>query len=196
MIGSTVAERREAKVAAIVAAAWARARSDGVGALSLRALAADVGMRQPSLYEYFESKQALYDAMFADGNRQLQERLDALDLPRQPRAALKAFIAAFAAFALEDEARGQLLFQRPVPDFRPSPESYASAEQVMERAVALLAVAGITDPGDVDCFVAMVAGLVDAQASNDPGGDRWIRHLDRMIDLHLDNARRTRRRAG
>lgn len=197
MIGSTVAERREAKVAAIVAAAWARARSDGVGALSLRALAADVGMRQPSLYEYFESKQALYDAMFADGNRQLLERLDAIDYPRQPRAALKAFAHGFAGFVLEDDARGQLLFQRPVPAFRPSPESYAAAERVMERAITLLAAAGITDPGDVDCFVAMVAGLVDAQASNDPGGDRWIRHLDRMIDLHLDHARRrTRRRAG
>ena len=38
--------------------------------------------------------------------------------------------------------------------------------------------AGLTDPADVDCFVAMIAGLIDAQASNDPGGTRWIRHLD------------------
>ena len=41
-------------------------------------------MRQPSLYEYFDSKHALYDAMFADGNRQLLARLDALKLPRDP----------------------------------------------------------------------------------------------------------------
>ena len=34
----------------------------------------------------------------------------------------------------------------------------------------------------------MVAGLIDAQISNDPGGDRWIRHLDRLVDLHLDDA--------
>ena len=39
-------------------------------------LAREVGMRQPSLYEYFDSKHALYDAMFADGNRQLLERLE------------------------------------------------------------------------------------------------------------------------
>ena len=38
-------------------------------------------MRQPSLYEYFDSKHALYDAMFADGNRQLLERLDAAQAP-------------------------------------------------------------------------------------------------------------------
>jgi hypothetical protein len=40
----------------------------------------------------------------------------------------------------------------------------------------------------VDCVIAMVAGLVDAQISNDPGGRRWIRHLDRLIDLYVDDA--------
>ena len=47
--------------------------------------------------------------------------------------------------------------------------------------------AGVDDPVDVDCIVAMVAGLIDAQASNDPEGTRWTRHLDRLVDLHLDN---------
>jgi AcrR family transcriptional regulator len=188
MIGA-VAERREAKVASIVEAAWGLARSEGLGGLTLRALAREVGMRQPSLYEYFDSKLALYDAMFADGNQQLLERLDALDLPDDPRQAVKAFMQAFADFALEDGARQLLLFQRPIPDFTPSPEAYAGAEAVVARMADLLADAGVDDPGDVDCIVAVVAGLIDAQASNDPGGDRWIRHLDRLIDLHLDDAR-------
>ena len=59
----------------------------------------------------------------------------------------------------------------------------------MARAQELLAAVGVADPDDIDCLVAVVAGLVAAQTSNDPGGDRWIRHLDRMIDLHLDGAR-------
>ena len=91
MIGA-VAQRREAKVALIVAAAWDLARTHGIGGVSLHALAREVGMRQPSLYEYFDSKHALYDAMFADGNRQLLERLDTITLPRDPRAALKKFM--------------------------------------------------------------------------------------------------------
>ena len=65
--------------------AWELAREQGIAGVSLHGLARAVGIRQPSLYEYFESKHALYDAMFADGNRQLIERLDAVKLSREPR---------------------------------------------------------------------------------------------------------------
>ena len=193
MIGS-VADRRQAKVATIVAAAWGLARMNGIGAVSLRALAREVGMRQPSLYEYFDSKHALYDAMFADGNRQLLERLEALPPDQDPRRALKTFMRTLADFALEDDARHALLFQRPIPGYEPGPEAYPDAERVLGRAVELMAAAGVDDPGDVDCIVAVVGGLIDAQTSNDPGGDRWVRHLDRLIDLHLDDANRRSRR--
>lgn len=193
MIGK-VAERRQAKVATIVAAAWGLARMNGIGAVSLRALAREVGMRQPSLYQYFDSKHALYDAMFADGNGQLLERLEALPPDQDPRRALKTFMRTLADFALEDDARHALLFQRPIPGYEPGPEAYADAEQVLGRATELIAAAGAGEPGDVDCIVAVVGGLIDAQTSNDPGGDRWIRHLDRLIDLHLDDANRRSRR--
>jgi hypothetical protein len=36
--------------------------------------------------------------------------------------------------------------------------------------------------------LAITAGLVDAQLSNDPGGTRWVRHLKRLIDLLADDA--------
>jgi AcrR family transcriptional regulator len=190
-----VARRREAKTAVIVAEAWALAAEHGIGGVSLHALAKAVGMRQPSLYAYFESKLALYDAMFADGNRQLRERLAALDLPAAPRAALKGFVRAFVDFGLADAARSELLFHRPIPGFEPSPEAYTDAEATLSRLGELLAAAGMTDPADVDCFVAMVAGILDAQSSNDPGGDRWTRHLDRLVDLYLDDANRRRRKS-
>jgi AcrR family transcriptional regulator len=187
MVGK-VAERREAKVASIVAAAWELAREHGIAGITLHALARKVGMRQPSLYEYFDSKHALYDAMFADGNRQLLARVDALKLPREPRAALKKYVSTFLAFAVEDSARCELLFQRHVPGFVPSPESYALAEDVLGRVYKLLHEAGVTNPGDIDCLLAMVGGLLEAQLSNDPGGDRWTRHLNRLVDLYVDDA--------
>ena len=183
-----VALRREAKVASIVATAWALAREQGIGGLSLHALAREVGMRQPSLYEYFDSKDALFDAMFADGNRQLLAQLDSLKLPRDPRAALKKYLGTFVSFALEDPARCELLFQRHVPGFTPSPESYALAEAALAGAVKLMHDVGVVDQGDIDCLVAVSAGLMDAQMGNDPGGNRWTRHLNRLIDLLVDDA--------
>jgi hypothetical protein len=37
-------------------------------------------------------------------------------------------------------------------------------------------------------MVAMVGGLIEAQMSNQPGGDRWTRHLNRLVDLYVDDA--------
>jgi len=192
MLG-TVAQRREAKVASIVATAWDLACTEGIGGVTLHGLARAIGMRQPSLYAYFDSKNALFDAMFTDGNRQLLERLRSLRLPRDPRAAVKTSMRSFVTFVLEDPARYLLLFQRPIPSFEPSAQSYARAQEVLDLAVGLLRRAGVEAQGDVDCFVAMIAGLVDAQMSNDPGGKRWVRHLDRLIDLYLDDAHQRRR---
>ncbi len=185
MIGK-VEQRRKAKVAAIVARAWDLASEHGIAGVSLHALARAVGMRQPSLYAYFDSKHALYDAMFADGNLQLLARLDDLALPKDPRAALTTFMGAFVDFAVSDLPRAALLFQRPIPGFAPSPESYGYAREVLDRTVAVLRAAGVDDPDDVDCYIAMVGGVIDAQISNDPGGDRWTRHLERLSVMYLD----------
>jgi|SRR5665213_323290 len=182
-----VARRREAKVATIVASAWRLASEDGVAGLSLHALAREVGMRQPSLYEYFDSKNALYDAMFADGNRKLLERFEGTTFPRDARVALKKYLDTFIAFALEDPARCELLFQRHIPGFAPSPASYSLAEQVLALLVKLADEAGVTDQGDIDCVVAITAGLLEAQLANDPKGNRWTRHLNHLIDLLVDD---------
>lgn len=187
------AASRQDRTNAIVDAAWVVATRDGIAGLSLRGLARELDLSQPSLYEYFGSKHALYDALFADGNQRLLDRIESLRLPADPRRAVKAVLGVFVEFALADEARRQLLFQRPIPGFAPSPDSYAIAQAVLARVVDVLVAAGVDDPADVDCIVAMVAGLVDAQASNQPGGTRWTRHLDRLVDLYLDNPRRSTR---
>ena len=57
-------ERRAAARAEILDAAWAIAREKGLSDLTLREVGSRVGMRGPSLYSYFDSKNAIYDAMF------------------------------------------------------------------------------------------------------------------------------------
>src|SRR3954451_13878127 len=127
-----VMQRREAKVAAIVAAAWRLARDHGIAGVSLHALAREVGMRQPSLYVYFDSKHALYDAMFADGNRQLLERVEQLGPAGESddaAASLAEFVTEMVRFSTEDPTRHGLMFQHSIPGFEPSPGSYALAER-------------------------------------------------------------------
>jgi AcrR family transcriptional regulator len=57
--------RRQARYEEILAAAWDIAAEQGLSGVSLHEVARTVGLRQPSLYAYIESKSALYDAMFA-----------------------------------------------------------------------------------------------------------------------------------
>lgn len=184
--------RHLARRDAIIQAAWSLAREHGLDGIPMRALADKVDLRQPSLYQYFSSKHALFDAMFAQGNRQLLTRVDDLQLPEDPVAAVRVFAKDFAAFCTEDPLRYQLMFQRNLPGFEPSAESYAIAQQFYDWAASVLKRAGLGTRNSLDLFTAFHAGLVEQQLANDPGGRRWIRHMDAMIDMLLRNAADTR----
>lgn len=177
--------RREAKIALLLSEAWELARRDGLGAISLRDLAGAVGLRQPSLYVYFDSKLSLYDAMFADGYRQLLDHLDERDYSGAPRDALARFTRDLIVFASDDGVRYQMLFQRPIPGFEPTTESFALALEFYERATVLAASAGIRDQADIDFFAALVNGLSHQQVANDPGGRRWADLADRAVGMLL-----------
>ncbi len=178
-------DRREAKIAGILSEAWDLARRDGLSAISLRDLAGAVGLRQPSLYVYFDSKLALYDAMFADGYRQLLAYLDERDYTGTPRDALVRFTRDLITFASDDEVRYQMLFQRPIPGFEPTTESFALALEFYERATTLAAAAGIHHQADIDLFSAVINGMSHQQVANDPGGRRWADLAERAVDMLL-----------
>jgi len=180
------AERREATVAEILEAAWELARSQGLAGISLRELAQKIGMRPPSLYWYFDSKNAIYDAMFAQGNRQLLAGMAELDWPEDARGILRLSARKFVEFSTENGERYQLLFQRTIPGFEPSPEAYALAMQVVNQMRARLAAAGVTDPRAFDVWTALVSGIAAQQIANEPGGDRWVRLIDEIVDAYAD----------
>lgn len=165
--------------------AWRLARERGLGSWSLRDLADAVGMRAPSLYVYFEGKNALFDAMFADGYRAFLARIDATPIERNPHAMVRRAAHVFFDFCTEDPARFQLLFLRTIPGFAPSDESYGLARQALDRLVEVLRQADVADPRDVDLWTAVLTGLATQQISNDPGGDRWARVVDEAVDRFL-----------
>ncbi len=181
--------RHEAAKDEILEAAWGLARSQGLAGFSLRDLAAAVGMRHQSLYTYFPSKQAIYDAMFARGMGALVDQRAGLDLPDDPVRALRQAARAFLAFCVEDPVRYQLLFERVVPDFKPSAASMGLSARAVGYLEAWLGAAGLTDCADVDFWRALLTGLAGQQLANDPGGVRWIGLADRAIDGLLGTAR-------
>lgn len=169
----------------ILEAGWELARAQGLTGWTMRDLATAVGIRAPSLYVHFASKHEIYDAMFADGYRAFIARAEDVELPSDPREAARTAARTFVEFAVADPARLALLFLRVIPGFEPSAESYALSEDVYARGVEILARAGLTEPGDVDLWTAVLSGLATQQVSNDPGGDRWVRLVDRAVDLLL-----------
>ena len=179
------AERYAATRREILDAAWDLVRANGLGALAMRDLGARVGMRAQSLYGYFPSKFAIYDAMFAESNSELLRRVNDLPAARDPMEALRGRTRVFIAFCVEDPGRYQLLFQRTIPGFEPSPEAYAPAMDVLESAGEALRACGIGDPRAVDMWTAIIAGLTAQQTSNQPGGDRWVRLADEATDMFL-----------
>jgi AcrR family transcriptional regulator len=188
-------ERHEATRLEILEAAWALARAEGLAGLSMRDLAAAVGMQPPSLYSYFDSKHAIYDAMFRQGYEELESRAELFSTaPGAP--ALKALVRGYLKFCTEDPARYQLMFQRMVPGFVPSTKSYAISVRSLAQLNDSLAANGVTRAADRDLFTALLSGLADQQIANDPGGDRWLRLVNGAVDMYLEYVRRPVTAAG
>jgi AcrR family transcriptional regulator len=183
------AERREATRREIVDAAWEIARRDGLAAVTLREVAAMIGMRSPSLYSHFDSKNAIYDAMFGQAWTIFLAQAEGqfARLPEVPREALLVMLENFFDFAVADLARYQLMNQRSIPGFVPSEAAYAPSVEVMRQFTAYMHRLGVTDRADIDLFLAIAGGLIDMQLANDPGGDRWRRQLPRVIDMFADD---------
>ena len=188
------AQRHEAKRRSIVAEAWALAERDGLGAISLRDLAARVDLRQPSLYAYFDSKLALYDAMFADANQLLLDTILALPVLDDARDSLVQFVRTCIRFSSRNIQRHQLMFDRTIPGFEPSEQAFRPALEFYQLGVLRLGAAGAAHQADVDVFSSLVSGLSHQQVANDPGGDRWEAHAARMVDMFLADIERRRTR--
>ena len=179
----TRAMRRDATRARILAAAWDLARRDGLAAITLREVARQVGMRAPSLYTYFASKNAMYDVMYADAARQLAETLAARPQAGGPRETLRSRMRLFTGFCVANPVRYQMIFERPVPGFEPTPESFQIIAAALAGTRADMAAAGVAGEPALDIFRALITGLVSLQVANDPGGDRWTRLQDDAFDM-------------
>ena len=123
--------------------------------------------------------------MFAQAAQQALDHIVAAHDGGDLRVVLRAHAHRFFNFAVSDPVRAQLLFQRTIPGFEPTPESYAPAVTLVERLREFFAARRITNPDALDAWTSLSAGLVSQQLANDPGGDRYGRLVDRFVDMFL-----------
>jgi AcrR family transcriptional regulator len=171
--------RHEETARAIVEEAWRLAEENGLAGISVGDLARRMQMRPQSLYTYFPSKHAIYDRMYREGFGELLARIRKFDATdgssryEDPVEVLAEAAEDFVDFAAERPSRYQLMFQRTVPGFEPSEESYAVAVQALGVMRAWLLRAGIRGERSLDLWRALLLGLAGEQLANEPGGRRW-----------------------
>jgi AcrR family transcriptional regulator len=150
---------------------------EGVNGLSLSEVARRLGVKPPSLYKYFPSLLAIYDALFLEGQR---ENLEAMRTGMRDAApgllALIAGLEASGRWGLANRAVAELLFWRPVPSFHPSPEAFAVSTEMVElqrRALADAVAKGELGPaaneeGAIWLVSTLIAGVLGQAIANEP----------------------------
>jgi len=196
--------RRQQTIDEILDVSVALMETEGVAALSLSAVARQLGMQPPSLYQYFPSKLAIYDALFRRGAEQIR------DAQREARAGaavedqLELGITAFSRWCMDNQVLTQLLFWRTVPGFEPSPEAFAPAVEGLKDLESYLQQAvdegrlhqDATSEEGMALFTSLTAGVLSQQMANEPQATfengRFMRLMPTVLEMFYLHYKPTR----
>jgi AcrR family transcriptional regulator len=176
--GDRRARRRQETIAEILAIAEDVMTEEGVNGLSLAEVARRLGVQPPSIYKYFPSLMAIYDALFLEGQvEHLAVMRRAMDEAPPGLEALTRGLEASGQWLLAHRAKAQLLFWRPVPSFEPSPQAFAPSQEmvaIQRSALAEAVAAGQLGPGaDTEAAILVVSvlitGVLSQAMANEPG---------------------------
>ncbi|MET0822301.1 MAG: TetR/AcrR family transcriptional regulator [Aeromicrobium sp.] len=142
----TARERaRDEITAEILAAARRRLASDGPGALSLRAVARDVGMVSSAVYRYVPSRDELLTALLIEAYDELgaaaESADDAVADRSDVRARWTATCHAVRAWSVEHPHDYALLYGSPVIDYAAPRDTVRPATRVIVRLVDIISAA-------------------------------------------------------
>jgi len=172
------ARRRQETIAEILTIADDVITEEGVNGLSLSEVARRLGVKPPSIYKYFDSLLAIYDALFERGQRAHLDSVRTAMAQAEPGLdALAAGLEASGRWLLAHPATGQLLFWRPVPRFQPTTEAMAPSVEMVQlqrQALADAAPTGQLGAGadsDEALWVTsiFISGVIGQAMANEPG---------------------------
>jgi len=190
------ARRRQETIAEILDLAETVMLEEGVNGLSISEVARRLGVQPPSIYKYFPSLLAVYDALFERGQLAHLEVMRAAMADASPGLdALTKGLEASGRWLLANRALAQLLFWRPVPSFEPSARAMASSvEMVAMQRQALADAARANELGpDADSDEAvflvstLITGVLSQAFANEPdlpwGEGRFTSVFPKLMQL-------------
>jgi AcrR family transcriptional regulator len=136
---------------ALLDAAHTILAGEGPGALTVRRIASSAGVSTINVYSRFGGKHGVVEALFATGFQRFTDALTAAPHGVDPLRDLLDLVRAYRTFALDNPTYYTIMFDRPVPDFRPSPESAHAASDsflVLVHAIERAIAAGVLAPAD------------------------------------------------
>jgi AcrR family transcriptional regulator len=117
--------------------------TEGPDCLSVRRIAAAAGVAPMGVYNHFESKFGIIEALFVRGFERLGEALAGISGMADPYEALREGGRRYRALALAHPMEYQVMFLRAIPGFEPSDEAlevaasaFASLVSAVQRAMA------------------------------------------------------------
>jgi AcrR family transcriptional regulator len=146
--------RREETLRAILDAAHAQLVTEGAAALSLRAVARDVGMAVSAIYRYVPSRDDLLTELVVAGFTAQADAVEsALKKAGDAVEALGAGLWAYRTWGVEHPAEFGLLYGAPVPGYQAPARSVAAgsrAGDLLAQAVEELCRQGLVDERGVE----------------------------------------------
>ncbi|MFJ8782730.1 TetR/AcrR family transcriptional regulator [Streptomyces sp. NPDC102476] len=112
--------------------AWEQIATAGASALSLNAIAKQLGMSGPALYRYYAGRDELITELVRDAYRSLADTFRAAS---RSGADVTALAHALRAWALEDPQRYFLIYGTPVPGYHAPDDITAIASEIMATIV-------------------------------------------------------------
>jgi AcrR family transcriptional regulator len=172
----------------------------GPSALSTRRVAQRAGVSTTAVYNLFGDKAGLVREMFLSGFERLAEAFAAVPRTDDPVADLLALGHAYRATALANPHLYELMFGRPVPEFRPDAATAAQIQPTFDdlvTAVARCVEAGSfapADPYDLAVrFNALAHGLCSLELSGALGDStQGRRHWDDAFETMIRGLSATR----
>ncbi|SEG59925.1 regulatory protein, tetR family [Nonomuraea solani] len=122
---------REQVRSEIKRAALAQVGSGGAAALSLNAVARQLGMTGPAIYKYFDGRDDLLTELILDGYGEAAAAVRAGVSEGAPRERLHALAGALVGWALAHPHLFELVTGTPSPGYRAPPESVRRGREVL-----------------------------------------------------------------